>query len=308
MQPPARVTVGKNVGLHVSWFVYRGKGAATFTPEQIMSWEDTRVGANSPWAPVWVPPPMPPNGKVTVQVDVREPGVYVLRSRADDGALTADGEVTITVIPVDSLRVPRQASRQVPVPRFPKTHAFRIPVPGSRIPTMDFWIGSCSSSSMEEQHMPTNTRKSSTVRQRHRCGKASEPMAEQRHARHGLLGGIKQNVTSRVDEQKNRAADGLGGIANVFRTAGNELRSENEAVAAYVDMASDQLKRFADQIRQKGVTDMLDDVHDFARRRPALVHWRRVPGRHRDRPIPQELGGAPGVTGARRAASAASTR
>ena len=87
---------------------------------------------------------------------------------------------------------------------------------------------------------------------------------------HGLLGGLKQNVTARADEQKNRAADGLGGIANVFRTAGNELRSENEAVAAYVDMASDQLRRFADQIRQKGVTDMLDDVHNFARRRPAL--------------------------------------
>jgi hypothetical protein len=86
----------------------------------------------------------------------------------------------------------------------------------------------------------------------------------------GLLGGLKQNVTARADEQKNRAADGLGGIANVIRTAGNELRSENEAVAAYVDMASDQLKRFADQIRQKGVTDMLDDVHNFARRRPAL--------------------------------------
>ena len=28
-----------------------------------------------------------------------EPGVYVLRSRADDGALTADGQVTITVTP-----------------------------------------------------------------------------------------------------------------------------------------------------------------------------------------------------------------
>jgi hypothetical protein len=86
----------------------------------------------------------------------------------------------------------------------------------------------------------------------------------------GLLGGIKQNVTSRVDEQKNRAADGLGGIANVFRNAGNELRSENEALASYVDMASDQLRRFADQIRQKGVADMMDDVHSFARRRPAL--------------------------------------
>jgi hypothetical protein len=86
----------------------------------------------------------------------------------------------------------------------------------------------------------------------------------------GILGGIKQNVTSRVDEQKNRAADGLGGIANVIRNAGNELRTENEALASYVDAASDQLRRFADQIRQKGVADMLDDVHSFARRRPAL--------------------------------------
>lgn len=86
----------------------------------------------------------------------------------------------------------------------------------------------------------------------------------------GLLGGIQQRVTSRVDEQKNRAADGLGGIADVFRSAGNELRDENETVAQYVDMASDQLRRFADSIRQRGVADMLDDVSGFARRRPAM--------------------------------------
>jgi hypothetical protein len=85
-----------------------------------------------------------------------------------------------------------------------------------------------------------------------------------------VLGGIQQRVTSRVDEQKNRAADGLGGIADVFRTASNELRNENETIASYVDMASDQMRQFADQIRQKGVADMLDDVHAFARQRPAL--------------------------------------
>ena len=128
--------------------------------------------------------------------------------------------------------------------------------------------------------MPTNTRKSSSglgAEQTERpnavqkSGNGSVAGAETNGGTtHGLLSGIKQNVTSRVDEQKNRAAEGLGGIANVFRTAGNELRSENEAVAAYVDMASDQLRRFADQIRQKGVTDMLDDVNNFARRRPAL--------------------------------------
>jgi hypothetical protein len=86
----------------------------------------------------------------------------------------------------------------------------------------------------------------------------------------GILGGIQQKVTSRVDEQKNRAADGLGGIADVFRNAGNELRGENEALAQYVDMASDQLRRFADTIRQRGVADMLDDVNSFAKQRPAL--------------------------------------
>ena len=86
----------------------------------------------------------------------------------------------------------------------------------------------------------------------------------------GVLGGIQQRVTSRVDEQKNRAADGLGGIADVFLNASNELRNENETIASYVDMAGDQMRRFADQIRQKGVADMLDDVHAFARRRPAL--------------------------------------
>jgi len=86
----------------------------------------------------------------------------------------------------------------------------------------------------------------------------------------GLLDGMKQKVTSRVDEQKNRAADGLGGIADVIRTAGNELRGENEALASYVDMASDQMRRFADQIRERGVADMMDDVGQFARRRPAL--------------------------------------
>ncbi|MEO7156194.1 MAG: hypothetical protein ABI039_01455 [Vicinamibacterales bacterium] len=97
MQPPARVTVGKNVGLHLSWFVYRGPGTVSFSPEQIMAWEDTRVGANSTWAPVWAAPSMPADGKVTVWATFGEPGTYVLRSRADDGALTGDGQVTITV-------------------------------------------------------------------------------------------------------------------------------------------------------------------------------------------------------------------
>jgi hypothetical protein len=97
--PPSRVTVGKIVGLHASWFVYRGAGRVTFDPAQIASWEDTRTGGNSPWAPLWTPPELPEDGKVSVRAWFYDPGEYIVRVRADDGALTADGMVTVTVTP-----------------------------------------------------------------------------------------------------------------------------------------------------------------------------------------------------------------
>ena len=99
MTPPSRITVGKNRGLHVSWFVYRQPAGANvmFDPPQIKAWEDTRAGANSPWAPQWTAPTLPADGRQTVQVTFSEPGTYVLRCRADDGALVADEDVTIVV-------------------------------------------------------------------------------------------------------------------------------------------------------------------------------------------------------------------
>jgi hypothetical protein len=96
-RPPFRVTVGKNLTPHLSWFVYRGAGAVAFEPRQVKTWEDTRTGANSPWAPSWTPPPVPQDGKYVVTVTFAAPGTYVLRARADDGALTSDAEVTVTV-------------------------------------------------------------------------------------------------------------------------------------------------------------------------------------------------------------------
>ena len=96
-RPPARITVGKNTGLHLSWFIYRGDGPVQFEPAQIKPWEDTRTGANSPWAPLWFAPPMPPDGRITTQVRFDAPGTYVLRALADDGALTAGENVTVVV-------------------------------------------------------------------------------------------------------------------------------------------------------------------------------------------------------------------
>ena len=99
MQPPARATVGKNVGLHLSWFVYRAPSDAgvSFDPLQIKPWEDTRTGANSPWAPLWTPPEIPKDNIIPTKVTFSQPGTYVLRGLADDGGLTGYDEVTVTV-------------------------------------------------------------------------------------------------------------------------------------------------------------------------------------------------------------------
>ncbi len=99
MQPPSRVTVGKNVGLHVGWHVYRGSGDVKFDRDQIAAWEDTRTGGNSPWAPHWVAPELPTDGRLTTTAWFSTPGEYVLRSRADDGALTSDQQIVIVVKP-----------------------------------------------------------------------------------------------------------------------------------------------------------------------------------------------------------------
>ena len=102
--PPSRLTVGKRVGLHLSWFVYRGPAPGDipdppvrFEPAQIKVWEDTRTGANSPWAPLWTPPPVPTDGRYEVTVLFHAPGTYTLRARADDGALFGDEDLTVTV-------------------------------------------------------------------------------------------------------------------------------------------------------------------------------------------------------------------
>jgi len=102
--PPSRITVQKILGLNMSWAVYRapdgvGQGVATFDPPQVAVWEDTRPFSNSPWAPFWVPPELPEDGRWVTDVTFSEPGTYVLRGRADDGGLFTDREITVTVRP-----------------------------------------------------------------------------------------------------------------------------------------------------------------------------------------------------------------
>jgi hypothetical protein len=96
-RPPSAVTVGSQTGLRHSCFVYRGAGRVTFTPAQAKVWEDTRAGANSPWAPRWMAPAIPPDGKYTVAANFEDPGTYTIRCLASDGALNTTKDIVVTV-------------------------------------------------------------------------------------------------------------------------------------------------------------------------------------------------------------------
>lgn len=97
LTPPRQVTVGKTNGLFLSWNIYRGEGPVEFDPPQIKPWEDTRTSANSPWGPLWTPPPVPEDGIYRTEVTFDEPGTYVLWGRADDGGLYHDEYITVIV-------------------------------------------------------------------------------------------------------------------------------------------------------------------------------------------------------------------
>lgn len=103
IKKPSQGTVGKQNGLHHSWFVFRGPegGEATFNPPQTAVWEDVRPWTNSPWSNFWEPPQLPDDNKWVARVTFDKPGTYVLRGRADDGGLWTDIDVIVEVRPFD---------------------------------------------------------------------------------------------------------------------------------------------------------------------------------------------------------------
>ena len=96
---PGRITTDTATGLRFSWFVYRGAGGAVFDPPQIATWEDTRVGRDSPWSPGWSAPDPPEDGRWETRVTFSRPGGYVLRALAHDGGLQDYEDVAVTVTP-----------------------------------------------------------------------------------------------------------------------------------------------------------------------------------------------------------------
>lgn len=95
-----QIVPGNPPGLRFSWIVYRGDASrVTFNPRQLKTWQDTRVYSYSSWSPPYILPAVSTDGRWEATATFDEPGTYVLRAMAGDGALTTSENLTITVSP-----------------------------------------------------------------------------------------------------------------------------------------------------------------------------------------------------------------
>ena len=78
-------------------------------------------------------------------------------------------------------------------------------------------------------------------------------------------------VRETAQRQKERAAEGLGGVADALHEASRKLLGGNQAATArYTDMAADQIERMSQMLRDRSLEDLVGDAEAFARRQPAL--------------------------------------
>jgi hypothetical protein len=90
-------------------------------------------------------------------------------------------------------------------------------------------------------------------------------------AGNGLFERVRERAHASIENQKDRAAEGLGTVAEAVRGSTQQLRDQrHETIARYIDEAADQIERIVQRLQHKDVREFLRDLQGFARRQPAL--------------------------------------
>lgn len=87
----------------------------------------------------------------------------------------------------------------------------------------------------------------------------------------GIAGRVREQATAQLSSQKTKATDGLGSVAQAVRQTTQHLRNEqHDTVARYAEQAADQIERFSQRLKEKDVSELMNDAQQLARRKPAL--------------------------------------
>jgi hypothetical protein len=109
------------------------------------------------------------------------------------------------------------------------------------------------------------------VREQEPASKVRDVVDQAQQKAGQAVGQAQERAKTELDQQKGRAAEGLGSVAQALRTTGQQMRNqEYDAVAQYAEKIADQVDYFSRRLRDKDVDEIVSDVEDFARQQPAL--------------------------------------
>jgi hypothetical protein len=87
----------------------------------------------------------------------------------------------------------------------------------------------------------------------------------------GILNQVRDKATSQLNEQKTRATDSLGNVAQAVRQSTQHLREQQyDTVAQFVERAADQIERFSNHLRERDLNQLVGEAQRFARQQPAV--------------------------------------
>lgn len=86
-----------------------------------------------------------------------------------------------------------------------------------------------------------------------------------------VVGQVREQAATRIASQKDQAAGRLWTVAWAFRTAGDNLREQDEhQIAQITDKVAEQVERVTSYLGHRDINQIANDVQRFARRQPAL--------------------------------------
>ena len=118
---------------------------------------------------------------------------------------------------------------------------------------------------------PDNEDQGTIGQMKDRIGEQVGPATDQVQEKTGqAFSQARQQVTSRLDSQMDRAAEGLMHTAHAIRQTGQQLRQQNQAgaVANYTDQAAEKVEHFASYLEEHDTNDILRETERLARQKP----------------------------------------
>lgn len=126
---------------------------------------------------------------------------------------------------------------------------------------------------MQNQSNPTSTqasgREQRTGDASKLADKASQAAEQVKTAAVERVQSARDRAESGITEGRTQVADRIRHVSSALRSASDHLREDDDFIASYVETASERIDRIASYVSEANPRDVLHDVQDFARQRPA---------------------------------------